>query len=91
VLLALLSVGSWSGRRTGSRSRCHSCGETKPLAYVGVACRLPGTDELSAGGERSGCEMSTEDVRRTVSITGAGRVAAAAGLLVVNLAGETQA
>ena len=35
--------------------------------------------------------MSTEDVRRTVSITGAGRVAAAAGLLVVNLAGETQA
>jgi uncharacterized protein YggE len=34
--------------------------------------------------------MSTEDVQRTISVTGVGRVAAAVDLLVVNLAVETQ-
>lgn len=35
--------------------------------------------------------MSANDIRRTVSVTGVGRVAAAADLLVLNLAVETQA
>ncbi|MGB6162642.1 MAG: SIMPL domain-containing protein [Pseudonocardiaceae bacterium] len=35
--------------------------------------------------------MSTDDIQRTISVTGVGRVTAAADLLVLNLAVETQA
>ncbi|MBW0009996.1 MAG: SIMPL domain-containing protein, partial [Pseudonocardiales bacterium] len=35
--------------------------------------------------------MSADDIRRTISVTGVGRVAAAADILLLNLAVETQA
>ncbi|MGH3781304.1 MAG: SIMPL domain-containing protein [Pseudonocardiaceae bacterium] len=41
--------------------------------------------------EKEAEEMSVEEIQRTISVTGVGRVAAAADLLVLNLAVETQA